>query len=51
MTQTILMICIGLLCWISALCWFSENAMAPGIAFIGFGIGYFALAALFAPGG
>ena len=51
MTQTIIMVCIGTLCTVSALCWFSESAIAAGMAFLGFGIGYFALAALFAPGG
>ncbi len=52
MTQTILMICIGLLCVVSALCWWSnEGHVAAGICFMAFGIGYFALATVFAPVG
>lgn len=46
--QVWLMMLIGFLCLTSALNWWiSHGAVASGIAFLGFAIGYFALAAVF----
>lgn len=46
--QVVLMVCIALLCWISAYGWTADReTMGAAFAFFGFGWGYVGLAILF----
>lgn len=45
--QTILMTVIAILCFGSGVDWLFHGNIASGLAFIGFGLGYLGLAALF----